>query len=157
MYVTAVDLAAPTIAHFDLTVSGGCSIPDHKMIGETVLHPAHVAMVIIEHARVSLSRTAIMHDNELPTAPFHRRAADRVDNGSREIAIVCGTVRPRPEAPPRRGRWRRLQTLIFFKARLFDHDLSSFAAGSTRNFQLGRGHRRRSRSINRLWDRTCVF
>jgi hypothetical protein len=37
-------------------------------------------MVIIENARVALSRAAIMHDNELPATPFHRRAPDRVDN-----------------------------------------------------------------------------
>ncbi len=74
VHVPAVDLAAPAIARFNLAVSCGCSVPDHEMIGETILHPAHVPMVIIEDARVALPRAAIMHYNELPATPFHWRA-----------------------------------------------------------------------------------
>lgn len=88
MHVSAVDLSAPTIAYFDLTVSGGSPVPDHKMIGETILHPAHMPMVIIEHSRISLPRAAIVHHNKLPATPFHRCASDRVDNGSGQITIV---------------------------------------------------------------------
>jgi hypothetical protein len=83
VHVPAVDLAAPAIAHFNLAVSCGCSVPDHEMIGETILHPAHVPMVIIEDARVTLPRAAIMHHNELPATPFHWRASDRFDDGPR--------------------------------------------------------------------------
>ena len=79
----AVDLAAPAIAHFDLAVSRGCSVADHEMIGETILHPAHVPMIIIEDARVSLPRAAVVHHNELPAPPFHWRASNRVDDRSR--------------------------------------------------------------------------
>jgi hypothetical protein len=39
-----------------------------------------VPMIIIEHARVSLSRAAVMHDNELPATPFHRGASDGFDD-----------------------------------------------------------------------------
>ncbi len=83
VHVPAVDLTAPAIAHFNLAVSCGCSVPDHEMIGETILHPAHVPMVIIEDARVALPRAAIMHYNELPATPFHWRASDRFDDGPR--------------------------------------------------------------------------
>ena len=83
VHVPAVDLAAPAIAHFNLAVSCGCSVPDHKMIGETILHPAHVPMVIIEDTRIALPRAAIMDHNELPATPFHRRASDRFDDGPR--------------------------------------------------------------------------
>jgi hypothetical protein len=76
----AVDLAPPAIADFDLAIASGCSIPDHKMIRKPILHPADMPMIIIKHARVSLPRAAIVHDNELPATPFHRRAPDRVDN-----------------------------------------------------------------------------
>ncbi len=76
----AVNLAPPAIAHFDLAIAGGCSVPNHEMIRKTILHPADVPMVIIKHARVSLSRAAIMHDNELPATPFHWRASDSVDD-----------------------------------------------------------------------------
>jgi len=83
VHVPAVDLATPAIAHFHLAVSCGCSVPDDEMIGETILHPAHVAMVIIEDARVSLPRAAVVHHNELPATPFHWRASDRFDDGPR--------------------------------------------------------------------------
>jgi hypothetical protein len=49
------------------------------MIGETVLHPANVPVVIIEHTRIALPRAAVVHDNELPATPFHWRAPDRFD------------------------------------------------------------------------------
>ena len=82
VHMSAVNLAAPAIAHFNLAVSCGRSVPDHKMIGETILHSAHVPMIIIEDTRVALPCAAIMHHNELPATPFHRRAADRVNHGS---------------------------------------------------------------------------
>jgi hypothetical protein len=75
-----VDLAPPAIAYFDLAVAGGCSVPYHEMIRKTVLHAADMPMVVIKHARVSLPRAAIMHDNELPATPFHWRAADGFDD-----------------------------------------------------------------------------
>lgn len=78
----AIDLAAPAIAYFDLAVPRGCSIPNDEMIGETILHPADMPMVIIEDAGVSLPRAAIMHHDELPATPFNWRASDRVDHGS---------------------------------------------------------------------------
>jgi hypothetical protein len=40
-------------------------------------------MVIIEDARVSLARATIVHHNELPAAPFHWRAPDCFNDGSR--------------------------------------------------------------------------
>jgi len=80
VHVAAVDLAPPTIAHFDLTITSRCSVADDEVISKAVLHASDMPMVIIENARVALSRAAIMHDNELPPTPFHRRAPDRVDN-----------------------------------------------------------------------------
>jgi hypothetical protein len=80
VHVAAVDLAPPTITHFDLAIPGRRSVPNHEMVRKPVLHAADMPMIIIENARVTLSRAAIMHDNELPAPPFHRRAPDRVDN-----------------------------------------------------------------------------
>ena len=88
MHVPAIDLATPAIAHFNLAVSRGGSVPNHKMIGETILHSAHVPVIIIEDTRIPLPCAAVMHHNELPATPFHRRASDRVDHGSRQITIV---------------------------------------------------------------------
>jgi hypothetical protein len=50
------------------------------VISKAILHATDMPMIIIEDARVALSRAAIMHDNELPAMPFHRRTADRFDN-----------------------------------------------------------------------------
>jgi len=80
VHVAAVDLAPPPIANLDLAVAGRCSIADDEVIRQPILHPADVPMIIIEHARVSLSRAAVMHDNELPATPFHRRASDGFDD-----------------------------------------------------------------------------
>src|SRR6266540_530665 len=137
VHVSAVDLAAPAIAHFDLAVSRGCSVADHKMIRETILHPAHVAVIIIEYARVPLPRTAVVHHNELPATPFHWRASDRFDYGSRQITVVSRTARPGPETSSRWRRRRRLETLVLFDTRLFDHNLRAVATWSTRNFLFG--------------------
>ena len=87
MHMAAVDLAPPTIAHFDLTVPGRSSVADNEMIGEPVLHVAHMAMVIVERARVALSRAAVVHDNHLPAriATIGRRAIDLGPDRSGEI------------------------------------------------------------------------
>jgi hypothetical protein len=78
--VTAVDLAPPPIADFDLAVAGRSAISDHEMISESVLHAADVAMVIIEHTRVALSGAAVVHDDEFPAITGHRCPADFFDH-----------------------------------------------------------------------------
>ncbi len=80
VHMSAVDLAPPAIAHFDLAVARGRSVADHEMVCKTILHPADVPMIIIKGACVSLPRAAIMHDNELPATPFHWRASDGFDD-----------------------------------------------------------------------------
>ena len=80
VHVAAVDLTSPTIAHFDLAVAGGCSVANHEVVCKTILHPADVPMIIIKSARVTLSRAAIMHDNELPATPLHWCASDGFDD-----------------------------------------------------------------------------
>jgi hypothetical protein len=80
VHVAAVDLAPPTITHFDLTITSRCSVADDEVISKAILHATDMPMIIIENARVALPRAAIMHDNELPATPFHRRTPDRVDN-----------------------------------------------------------------------------
>ena len=80
VHVAAVDLAAPAIAHFNLAITGRGSVANHKMIGQTVLHSAHVPMIIVEYARVPLPRAAIVDDNELPASSFYRSATDCFDD-----------------------------------------------------------------------------
>ena len=76
MHVAAVDLPAPAIADFDLTVPGRGSVANNEVIGQSVLHPPHVAMVIIESGGVALSRAAVVHNNELPASRHDRGTID---------------------------------------------------------------------------------
>ena len=80
VHVPAIDLAPPAIAHLDLAVSRRGAVADNEMIGQSVFHPANVAVVIIEDARVALPGTAVVHNNELPATPFHRRTPDRFND-----------------------------------------------------------------------------
>ena len=71
VHVIAVDVAAaglphPAFADFDLAIARGSPVPDDEMIRETVLHPAHVAVVVIENAGASLPRATVVHDGEFP-------------------------------------------------------------------------------------------
>lgn len=79
VHVTAVDLTSPPVAHFDLTVACRRSVTNHEMVSQAVLHPPDMPMIVIECAGVSLSRAAVMYDDELPAAPLHRRAPDGFD------------------------------------------------------------------------------
>ena len=80
VHMAAVDLTPPAIAHFDLAVARGSSVADDEVVGETILHPADMPMIIIENARVALPRAAVVYHNELPSAPFHRCAPDGFDD-----------------------------------------------------------------------------
>src|SRR3954447_8172824 len=71
VHVIAVDMTAahlfdPALADLDLAIAGRGAVADDELIGETVLHPADVAMIIIENARASLPGPAIVDDNEFP-------------------------------------------------------------------------------------------
>jgi hypothetical protein len=80
VHVATVNLTPPAIAYLDLAIASGRSVADHEMIRKPVLHPADMSVIIIENARVSLTRAAIMHDDELPASPFHWRAPNSVDD-----------------------------------------------------------------------------
>src|SRR5690348_4498082 len=75
--VASVDLASPSVAHFDLAITRRCSVADNEMVREAILHAPHVPVIVVEYAGVSLPGTAIMHYDELPSATLHRRAPDR--------------------------------------------------------------------------------
>lgn len=74
--MAAVDLSPPAITNFDLAVSGRSAIADHEMIGESVLHPPKMPMVIIERGGVALTRSTVVHDDVLPAAACDRGAID---------------------------------------------------------------------------------
>ena len=94
------------------------------MIREPVLHPTDMPMIIIEHTRVALPRAAVVHDNELPAMPFHRRAPDCFDDRTCQVTIADRAT-PRPETESARWRRRRrLETLVLLNAGFFDDNLS---------------------------------
>jgi hypothetical protein len=85
VHVIAVDVAAahlfdPAIADLDLAVARRSAVADNEMIREPVLHPADVALVVIEDARVALPRSAVVDDNEFPAITGYRRPPNFVDN-----------------------------------------------------------------------------
>jgi hypothetical protein len=127
VHVPAVNLAPPAIAHFDLAVARGSAITDDEMIGEPVLHPANMPVVIIENAGIALPSATVVHDNELPAAPHNRRPIDFISHRPRKVPV--SNLRPRPEPPTttRRRAWRWFVTLITEKSRLLDLDLRNGA------------------------------
>ena len=83
MDVAAIDLPAPAIADFDLAIAGRSAIADHEMISESVLHPAKMPVVIIERSGITLTRSAVVHDDILPATTRDRGAIDLISNRRR--------------------------------------------------------------------------
>lgn len=127
VHVPAVDLAPPAIAHFDLAVARRSAITDDEMIGEPVFHPTNMSVVIIENAGATLSRAAVVHDNELPAAAHDRRPVDFISHRPRKIPVSNFGSRPEPPATTRRRARRWFVTLITEKSRLLNLDLRNGA------------------------------
>jgi len=88
VHVSAVDLAPPAIAYFDLAITGRGAVPDDEMIGQPIAHSAHVPVIIIENPGAALSCAAVVHNDELPTTAHHRRAIDFASDRPRKIMIT---------------------------------------------------------------------
>lgn len=71
-----MDLGFPTIANFDLAISGVTSVPDDKVVGHAIFHAANVAMVAVEGIRVSFCRRTVVDDDVFPSAPRNIRSVD---------------------------------------------------------------------------------
>jgi hypothetical protein len=127
VHVPAVDLAPPTIAHFDLAVARRSAITDDEVIGEPIFHPANMPVVIIENAGATLSRAAVVHDNELPAAAHNWCPIDFISHRPRKVPV--SNFRSRPEPPAAMGRRARrwFVTLITEKSRLLHLDLRNGA------------------------------
>ena len=118
------DVESVTVADFDLAVACRGAVADDEMIGEPILHPANVAVIIIEHLRAPLPRAAVVDDDEFPARPLDRRAPDRVDVRGREITIVRRLPgKWPPTALDRRWRRRWLEPLFLFDPRFFHRDV----------------------------------
>jgi hypothetical protein len=80
VHMTAVDLAAPAIADFDLAIAGRCAVPNHEVIGKAVLHPPNMLVVIIKDTRIALPGATVVDNNKLPATPFYWRTPDSIDH-----------------------------------------------------------------------------
>jgi len=78
--MAAVDLPAPAVSHFNLSIAGRSAVADHKMIGEPILHAAKMAMVIIERGGVALTSATVMDHDVLPATACHWGAIDLAAN-----------------------------------------------------------------------------
>jgi len=88
VHMAAIDLPPPAIAHLDLPVAGGSPVADDELVGETVLHPPDMAMVVIKDTGVALARAAVVDHDELPAAALHRRVIDFRADRAAQVAIV---------------------------------------------------------------------
>ena len=76
MHVATRDLPPPAISDFDFAVTGRAAVADHKMVGESIRHMAHVQVVVVKCARISLPRAGIVHDDVAPAMLLHRSPLD---------------------------------------------------------------------------------
>lgn len=76
-HVSAVELSRPARTDFNLAVARGPAIADDKMVGKSVLHLAHAAMIGVEDTSVSLSGSAVVNDDVLPPTFLDSRPIDR--------------------------------------------------------------------------------
>lgn len=86
--MATINLSSPAVSNFDLAVPSRGAVADNEMVGETVFHSSNMAMVVIENTRVALARTAVVHDDELPSPLHHSRMIDLVANRARKILIM---------------------------------------------------------------------
>lgn len=139
--VASVHLAAPAISNLDPAVARRRSVSDDEMVGQSIPHSPHFAVIIIERASIALPCPAVVNNDEFPARALHRRSPDCLDVRAREVTIVDRLARPGPETTPRWSRWWRFESLFFLQARFLNRD-------------IGRQHGLRQRnSRNRTWTR----
>lgn len=79
MHMATIDLTPPSVANFDLAIPRRGPVSDDKMIRKSVPHSTNLAMIIIKRARVPLTRTAVVNNDEFPTTLLDRRPPNRVN------------------------------------------------------------------------------
>ena len=83
--VASTELAIPPISNFDLAVSRRCTVSDHEMVSQSVWHSANMTMVVVENARVTLARPAVMNDDIFPSIAGNARVIDSFSNRGRQV------------------------------------------------------------------------
>ena len=78
--MAAVDLAIPSIADFNLTVSRRRAVSDYEMVRQSIWHFANVTMVVVKDSCVALARPAVMNDDIFPAIAGDTRIIDGLSN-----------------------------------------------------------------------------
>src|ERR1700758_5208126 len=109
--MAAVDLPHPAITDLDLTVTRGGAVTNYKMVGKSVRHLAHMAMIIIKDASVPLARTAVMHNDVFPSVSRHSGIVNRLADRRSEVMPADTSTAS-----------SRYEVFLFFRSRLLDND-----------------------------------
>jgi len=83
--VSACQLLNPSVANFDLAIAGRRTVTDDEMVGQSVWHFAHVAMIIVKDPSVPLSGSAIMDNDIFPSVPGHACVVDCLADGRSQV------------------------------------------------------------------------
>ena len=111
VHMAAGKLVYPAVADFDLSIAGGSTVADYKMVSEAIRHFAYVPMVIVKDSSVALTRSAVMNDDIFPAVAGYPGLVDGSAHGGRKIS---------PVAPPLGG---RDLFGLFLSTGFLDHDL----------------------------------
>src|SRR5271165_4418805 len=109
--MAAVDLPHPSVSDFNLAIARGGAVTNDEMVGKTVRHLAHMAMIIVEDAGVTLASTAVMHDDVFPSVTRDPRIVDRLTDCRSEVL---------PEDTSAARSW--YEVFPSFRSRLLDND-----------------------------------
>src|SRR3954469_7359249 len=126
--MAAVDLATPAIADFDFAITRRGAITNDEMVGKTVRHPSHIAVVVIENASVPLTSAAVMHDNKAPAFAQDRSAIDFATDRTGHVVVMFS------EEMERQRKSARLLVTGFFY-----NDLRRLRGSDRRSGLSGRG------------------
>ena len=122
VHVATVYLTPPAIPYFDRAVPRRCPVPDNELIGQPILHVPHMPVVIIEYARISLPRAAVMDNDELPASLRHRRTINFAAHRTGQIAVA----RSAPAAAPAASVEKAIPKTGLIFAGLFNRELRRF-------------------------------
>ena len=114
--MAAIELRRPAVANLDLSIAGAMPIPDHEMVGETILHMPHAEMVDIKDASIPLTGAAVMDDDIFPPTMAHGSLVDRPARGSSQIAVGVARASASPSKEPAKESARCLGSRGWFDA-----------------------------------------
>src|SRR6516225_900538 len=110
--VPSTELPIPPISNFDLAVSRRCTVSDHEMVGQSVRHSANMTMVVVEDARVTLARPAVVNDDIFPAIAGDACVINCFSNRWREVLPMHA----------RFATWGLYEVLLLFRSGFLNND-----------------------------------